>query len=118
MLGALDPAQFEAEIRNYGLEQGGLGDQLLLRRGGNGNGDEAQSPPQQRQPPGQGGGGGAGEGERERERGGPARKTGKKARRIFDKEERRRRRMGGAGAGGAGGGQGEMWEEDWLSDED
>lgn len=112
ILGTLDPAQFEAEIRNYGLEDGGLGEQLLLRRNDNQEQQEGQG--QQGQPQqGEGGGAGAGGGT------GPARKSGKKARRKFDKEERRRRRLGNGGGDSAGaGGNEEVWEEDWLSEDE
>lgn len=96
ILGTINPEQFEAEYRNYALD-GELAD-MVLRQGGpegqegeNEDGDDAQQQPPLQQA--------------------KARKSGKKARRIFDKEERRRKRMGQ--------GQprpGQEWEEDWVSD--
>lgn len=111
ILGTLDPAQFEAELRNYDLGDGGLGEQLLLRRGRGDGGD----------------GGGGGEGEQQhpqQQQGGPARKSGKKARRKYEERRQRRRQgagggLGAAGGGGGGGGAGEeLWEEDWVSDDE
>ena len=109
MMGAINPEQFEAEIRNYQLGgEGALGG--MVGRQGREVEQEVEEQEEEEEEEGKGGGGGGGER-------GPSRKSGKKARRKFDKERRRERMLLAAGGGEGGGGGGEDWEEDWVSDE-
>ncbi|TFJ86182.1 hypothetical protein NSK_002390 [Nannochloropsis salina CCMP1776] len=106
MMGTINPEQFDAELRHYRVE------------GENSHGVEERRPEMGAQEPG--GGDGAGREGEVREgadggagrpgEGGRSRKSGKKARRRFDRDKRR-------GQGRGGGGE-DDWEEDWVSDDD
>ena len=105
MMGAINPEQFEAEIRNYQLVgEGALGGMVGRERREMEEDQEEEE--EEEEEDGRGGevGGGGGRG--------PSRKSGKKARRKYDRERRRERMLFAAGGGGA-----EEWEEDWVSDE-
>ncbi|GAB5032995.1 Hypothetical protein NocV09_01101850 [Nannochloropsis oceanica] len=102
MMGAINPEQFEAEIRNYQLVgEGALGGMVGGERMEMEEEEEEEEDEGREEERGGGGGGGRG----------PSRKSGKKARRKFDRDRRRERMLLAAGGGG------EEWEEDWVSDE-